>query len=761
MRRCLILYGLTCLIGQVLALREIAVLFYGNELIYGGVLAAWLLLVAIGSGPLGRLAEKRSLSIPAFAATLAAGGALVPITLLLVRLARWIMVGRTGLTPSFGTVLLTTLITLMPLCLVLGFFYALACAIAMRAREHGAEGSAAGPATRLYVFEALGTVIGGVLFTFVLIHLLDALLIATALAAVNCFAAFAVWRHDEHRGGLWGWGLPVLGVIFAVTLIPPVGKLLDFASQVSRFPNSILKDTQDTPYGRVDVAETEGHMKFYQSGVLAGATYLADESEAEVFPALLSHPAPRRMLLIGGFVTGALKKAADVPWLHVDCVELDPALVEAVRRFAPWADVLKKYRGRVNVFGDVDGRLFVKRASNRYDVILSTVPNPSSGLINRFYTVEFFREVKAALSENGVFAFALDGPPDYMSAPHRKLASNIYRALRQTFTSVAALPTDSGILYLACPAKRRLFPDVAAWQRRMRSWRVRTVWLKESHLKDMTDLHEAQSLLKVLKNTPISALNSDLHPLAYYQTLLLWADAFQIRGQGLLNWALEMDVWTVAFGVALMTSVLALIVTFARRRLWIGVSAVRVYAGMAGFVLELVLVFAFQSFYGHVYSYLGLLFAAFMVGITLGAVLGRMFSTKPDDIPALILLQTILAVLAAAAVPILQFLARADAAVAQYGAILVIPLLNLCVGATVGAQYPISVSAGRGDGGRSPGGTKAAAVLYAMELLGACLGALVGGTVLIPVLGIPNSCWVVCLLCLASLPLLLLSGRRT
>ena len=222
MRRCLILYGLTCVIGQVLSVRELATAFHGNELVYGAVLAVWLLLFAVGSAGLGRLAGKYSLSVPAFALALAGGGALVPATVLLARTSRYFLFGSSGIAPSLGGVLLATFITLAPLCLVLGFFYALACSIVSRLEE-----SAASAATRVYLGEAIGTFLGGILLTYVLLQAMGAFQIALILAAVDCLAGFAVWRHSSRAAEKRGWALlagcaPVLrdGVLGA----EPVGR---------------------------------------------------------------------------------------------------------------------------------------------------------------------------------------------------------------------------------------------------------------------------------------------------------------------------------------------------------------------------------------------------------------------------------------------------------------------------------------------------------------------------------------------------------
>ncbi len=60
--------GFSGMVAQVLLLREILVIFQGNELTIGIVLGNWLVLEAIGSFFLGKKIEKIKLKIEAFVA---------------------------------------------------------------------------------------------------------------------------------------------------------------------------------------------------------------------------------------------------------------------------------------------------------------------------------------------------------------------------------------------------------------------------------------------------------------------------------------------------------------------------------------------------------------------------------------------------------------------------------------------------------------------------------------------------------------------
>ena len=58
MRIALAAVGFTSTIAQVVLMRELVATFYGNELLFGLVLTAWLAWVAAGSWGLARLAER-------------------------------------------------------------------------------------------------------------------------------------------------------------------------------------------------------------------------------------------------------------------------------------------------------------------------------------------------------------------------------------------------------------------------------------------------------------------------------------------------------------------------------------------------------------------------------------------------------------------------------------------------------------------------------------------------------------------------------
>ena len=135
--------------------------------------------------------------------------------------------------------------------------------------------------------------------------------------------------------------------------------------------------------------------------------------------------------------------------------------------------------------------------------------------------------------------------------------------------------------------------------------------------------------------------------------------------------------------------------------------------------LQLVLLLAFQSLVGHLYHAIGALLACFMAGMAAGSLAARRFL----DLPAVLARACVGVATAAALVPLAVVIARLLPGLANVALFAVTAL----VGASVGAVYPLAVQ------GSSP---DAAFRLYAWDLAGSAVAALVVTVAAIPVLGL-------------------------
>jgi spermidine synthase len=165
--------------------------------------------------------------------------------------------------------------------------------------------------------------------------------------------------------------------------------------------------------------------------------------------------------------------------------------------------------------------------------------------------------------------------------------------------------------------------------------------------------------------------------------------------------------------------------------------------------LQMMLLFAFQVLYGYVYAQVSLIVTTFMAGLALGAagsdwlLWRRPVASVGLARWALIGLQLAIAAYTGLFLLVLRPSMPAPA--------LVFPGLALLAGLLGGAAFPLLVGlvANVQTDGRAVGR------LYGADLLGGCLGALLGGIVFVPLLGIPHTCVLVALVALAGVLMIL------
>jgi spermidine synthase len=726
--------GLTSTIGQLLLLRELITVFNGNELVLSLILAVWLILVAGGTwlsmrarkGNQGA-GEGNHRQLPLQPAGLVAMAAALPAQLALVRASRNLLGITPGALEPLAPMLLTIVITLAPLCLLAGRQFALG------ARLLGG---------RAYVAESIGAVTGGALFSFLLLRWLDPFQIALLVAAANLAVAALLAR--QRRSILTA--LLSVGTIVLLAGALPLGSWLHRATLDWQYTG--LRFARDSIYGRIAITGSGEQRVFFENGLLFFETQGTTAEEIAHLP-LLAHPDPRRVLLIGGGVRGTLTEALRHPSVEaVYYVELDPQVIAAARSQLPPEQAAALDDPRVTIVNQ-DGRAWVRRlgresvpGAEHFDVIILDLPEPATGQLNRFYTQEFFAEVRAILSPGGVFALGLPWQENYPSPPLRRLAASIYHTLAGEFPEIALLPGER-LFLLASDAP--LPDDPTVFSTRLAERRLDTRWVVPSYLDYLLTTDRIAQARQMLETATDVRVNHDLEPVSYFYGLSVWLS----RLYGGLG-RLEARPWQLAW---LAVPLLAVAILHLRRPVppQIAVSITIGLAGLAGMVLEVVVLLAFQVVHGYVYSQLGVIVTAFMAGLALGAIvanrrqwLRRKASRWDVRNPrvALIWIQGGLALFALFFPPAMAL--RPPAWTFAGLALLAGVLGGLAFSAAVVClQAEPALGAGRATG-----------LLYGADLAGGCVGALLASALLVPILGITYTCLGVALVALTGLWLL-------
>ena len=190
---------------------------------------------------------------------------------------------------------------------------------------------------------------------------------------------------------------------------------------------------ETTPYQELLVAETASFGRLLSLG---GTIQLTERDEffyhemlAHV--PLAAHPAPHRVLVIGGGDGGTVREVLRHEGIErVDLVEIDEAVVRAGRTYFPGlASGLDDPRVRVHY---EDGIAFVARAAEAsYDVVLVDSTDPVGPAVGLFRAA-FFRSVARALGPDGIVAAQSESP-----LLHGDLIAETAGQMRQALDRVA------------------------------------------------------------------------------------------------------------------------------------------------------------------------------------------------------------------------------------------------------------------------------------------------------------------------------------
>lgn len=159
--------------------------------------------------------------------------------------------------------------------------------------------------------------------------------------------------------------------------------------------------------------------------------------ELLVQPALLAHPRPRRVLILGGGEGATLREVLRHPTVEeVVMVDLDEEVVRLCREHVPFyaSGAYEDPRARV-VIDDAWHYLQEGAGNRRFDVIVGDLTDPGPiGPAGGLYNPTFFAHVRERLTRGGLYVSQVGG---MRYARERMLAIDIASALRTTFPSVA------------------------------------------------------------------------------------------------------------------------------------------------------------------------------------------------------------------------------------------------------------------------------------------------------------------------------------
>jgi spermidine synthase len=253
-------------------------------------------------------------------------------------------------------------------------------------------------------------------------------------------------------------------------------------------------------------------------------------------------------------------------------------------------------------------------------------------------------------------------------------------------------------------------------------------------------------------------INSDFRPIGVFLSLSYWNALFSPYLTGIFKWfegfSLQISIAFMILFTLLMAVIFIKRPHLARQSIPYAIFA----TGLTGMIFNLGVIFTFQTFYGYLYHQIGLLIAIFMFGVALSSFLitQRLDRIKRDSLLFLKIEMAI--ILFSFLFPFVfsipsQYLEAPAVSLLIYPVFLIMSFLS---GAWIGLQFPLATKIYLCTPTKGETFGHTAGLLYGADLLGGFLGGLFGGILLLPILGLRESCFMMAMIKISSLVLLLI-----
>jgi len=740
--------GFSGLVAEILLLRELLIVFSGNELCIGIILANWLILEAFGCFFLGRKAEKSKNTLETFTGITILFSLSLLIAIFLTRILKRVIGISIGESIGFLPMFYSSFLILLPVSILHGALFTFSCR--MYSMFSGQDASSAG---RVYVYETVGTIIGGIVCTYLFIPYLHTFQASSGLALLNFVVCLVLLAPS------WKTGLFQKTILVILSVLIFFSGYVVFASQADKLHHYSIKAQwknhnivhyQNSQYGNICIIENQGQYIFFLDGIPNIITPIPDIPFIEEFVhlPLLAHPEPAKLLILSGGAGGIINEALKHSSIEtIEYAELDPLILDLFRKFLTPLTESELNDSRVKI-KHLDGRLLLNTTRNTYDVIFIGIMEPSNLQTNRFFTKEFFSLVKKRLNTGGILVLGLPGSLTYVNEELKNLNSCIFHTLKSVFSYIRVIPGDGKNLFLSSDSREISTIDRMQIIERLNQRNIQADVIVPWHIEKK--LHPGwQDWFSRFLEGSSQKINSDFNPVGLFYSISHWNALFAPSLRWLFRQSERINLRTIV----LVFVIFLLLYFFFRskniRFFRAGIPLSIITTGFAGMIFDLMLIFTFQSMYGYVFSWIGLLVASFMAGAACGAMLITRVLARIENCFKFFIKIELAIICFSFGWPFIFLAVHAylgSPGVFFFFRTLFLVIACIC-GLLIGSQFPL---ANKIYLRHSTSLSKTAGLLYASDLLGGWFGGIVGAIVLLPVLGLTGTCITVGLLKLTS-----------
>jgi spermidine synthase len=404
---------------------------------------------------------------------------------------------------------------------------------------------------------------------------------------------------------------------------------------------------------------------------------------------------------------------------------------------------------RVRIFYD-DSRHFLRNSIDRFDVIIVNVPNPSTALLNRCYTDEFYALLKSHLKPGGLVTTHLDFSPNYLTRELNDLTASIYHTFKKNFSSVMLLPEDS-IFFVASPNNAwSVTPQTLI--DRLDARGIENHFVVAPYIEYRLTNDRVKNVRESLDRNYGARNNYDFQPRGYYYNLVYWLSYFN---HSLASRLAELG-WVpfrVVFSALLLLVFIPLILCWSpsSRKKAVCFTAMSI-GGFSMMAAEVLVIYSFQIFYGNLYYKIAWIIACFMAGMGVGALWGTRRRHK-FSVLSLFYIHFCIAVYFFLWLGLLKYGGQKCFGSDELTQTVYLAL-SVLMGGIIGFEFPIANKLYfRGEKNLH----QKTGTIYAADLAGSCLGALGVSVFILPLYGITKTLIFLCTLNLIAAMLFFLA----
>ena len=723
-------YGLFTIAAQTLLFREFITAFEGNDISVGLFFASWLFWIGLGATVAYRpskitawLLENIDLLflayIPAFV-----------LELILIIQARQIAGISSYTSLSIYQMVLLSLLVNVPVSLITGIFFPLAC--------RWIQQDSLLAVSSVYILEAAGSFLGGIGTTVLLSFGVNSTTIFFLLAFIISFAVFTVSTKAKIKITFSS----LIAVCILLGLFAGIDKRLNRYIQTVKWtkllPAEALTGSFQTAQAEYLYGTYHGQWVVVSQGNTCEALPNKASTGRIAATVLCQKPDAKKILVIGSGLGLCcefllLPQTEQVTWAHCD-----NQYVQQVDRFLP-AQLKTSDRRLSCPAGDIRSQLAGPK--NFYDIVIVNLPDAINSVLSRYFTVEFYKQLKKSISADGIAAIRVTGGENIMGTELIDLGASTKRTLEKGFSHLILTPGDD--TWFIASDSENLTGNPGVLQDRFAKIKNAEAVLAPPVLLSIYLPDRAAAAMESYNSSDLPQellINRDWRPLASLYSLLLASKQSGAPITKIVKLLALAGVWV--FLIPVFVLIILRLFYIARTKNQNHASSfdssfLVFSAGWLGIGTVIMLMYLYQTMFGSLYLYIGVISSLFMIGLTVGAVLiqylpGRLHQKLFMAVPVhAILLITV------AYMPT-DFWTHQSFAVIFF-------LCGLCSG----AYFPIAAGQlAEGDFETGFAGAK----LEMADHIGASIGSFATGLVLVPVLGTKGTIIVFLVLILANIP---------